>query len=286
MKYDKQLNEELLKKIRVTTFDKKTILETLDHYGVCVLSKYISEKTCTMISSECKLKALVKKDMDFSDGSYRRFDGPNVHPESKGQDKRVYHPDCFSKLALNFKQDKFIADICSEYMDNGEKPYSVHVQIFDINDTPNDLVRGPHIDSFQTSTFKAFLYLDHVGENNGPTSYILGSHKDVSLREKKKNSGPSKKYLENEENRAVHPTNFSLEELGEERIKQWVRILGDQGDVVLFDTYGVHCGTNTRLNGVREVLVNYYRPGENLPRSKFGYDYKQDQIKSGNFLIK
>ena len=44
-----------------------------------------------------------------------------------------------------------------------DKPfYSVHVQIYDRNNTPNDLTRGPHLDSFETNTFKSFLYLDDV----------------------------------------------------------------------------------------------------------------------------
>ena len=46
--------------------------------------------------------------------------------------------------------------------------------------------------------------------------------------------------------------------------------------MILFDTWGVHCGLSPAKKGDRHVIVNYYRPGENLPRSDFGFDPKAD----------
>ena len=253
---------------------------------MCILPKYISSKICDKTKQQCIERVEIPEDKDFEDGSYRRFDGVNVSPSARGQDKRVYHVDCFNSEMADFKNDNFIRSICESYIDNDKSPYSVHVQIYDRNNIPNDLTRGPHLDSFTTNTFKAFLYLDGVNLDDGPTSYILGTHKDKTLRESKQKGNPGPKYLNKPENKTTHPTNFSLEELGEERINNWVKVTGNKGDVILFDTWGIHCGTNISPNGDRHVVVNYYKQGKDLPRSNFGYNYQIDKKNSGNFKIK
>ena len=278
-------NQTLINKVSCGSLDKKEILNIMHKYGICILPKYLSSPTCDQVRHQCIKRIEIPEDKDFEDGSYRRFDGDKVSPESKGQDKRIYHVDCFNKEMEKFKHDSFIKSICVEYMNN-EPFYSVHVQIYDRNNIPNDLTRGPHLDSFETNTFKAFLYLDDVTLDDGPTSYILGTHKDKELRENKKKNGPGPKYLNKTENLSTHPTNFSLEELGEERINNWVKVVGNKGDVILFDTWGVHCGTNISPKGDRHIVVNYYKPGKDLPKSNFGYDYNIDRKNSGNFKIK
>lgn len=274
-------NQTLINKISCSSLDKKEILYTIHKYGMCILPKYISDEICDNVKNKCIERVEISEDCDFKDGSYRRFNGPRVR--QKGQDKRVYHTDCFSSEMADFKNDNFIRSICESYMDNGKSPYSVHVQIYDRNNIPNDLTRGPHLDSFKTNTFKSFLYLDNVTLEDGPTSYILKTHKDKILRETKQKGNPGPKYLNNPKNKDTHPTNFSLKELGEERIYNWVKVTGNKGDVILFDTWGIHCGTNISPNGDRHVVVNYYKPGKDLPRSNFGYDYRIDQKNSGNF---
>tara|TARA_Y100000389_G_scaffold7075_1_gene6854 strand:+ start:28 stop:888 length:861 start_codon:yes stop_codon:yes gene_type:complete len=276
-------NNQLLKKITCINHNKKDILSILQKYGMCILPNYVTDKICDTTKEKCIERVEVKEDVDFEDGSYRRFDGKNIHPKGRGQDKRVYHVDCFSNEMADFKNDKFIQSICESYMSKEESPHSVHVQIYDRNNIPNDLTRGPHLDSFETNTFKAFLYLDTVTLDDGPTSYILKTHKDKILRELKQKGNPGPKYLNKPKNKSTHPTNFSLEELGQERINNWVKVTGNKGDVILFDTWGVHCGTNISSNGDRHVIVNYYKQGKDLPRSNFGYDYKIDEKNSGNF---
>ena len=49
-----------------------------------------------------------------------------------------------------------------------------------------------------------------------------------------------------------------------------------RGTVVLFDTWGVHCGLSPDRDGDRHLVVNYYRKGANLPRSDFGFDNQAD----------
>ena len=126
------------------------------------------------------------------------------------------------------------------------------------------------------------MYLSEVDEIDGPTSYILKTHKDKNLRRMKENVwGPQVSEAYNN-NYKPHPTNFLKSELGDERLRNWVKIMGKKGTLVLFDTWGVHCGTNTLEGGDRHVVVNYYRPGKDLPRSDFGFDDKKDLNKFFN----
>lgn len=266
-------NEELLNKVTATNSESLTsIVNCLREYGICILQNYISDEVCDSVREDCLLRSEVDEDMDFEDGSYRRFDGPKtIHK----QDKRVYHIDCFNNDMMKFKNDDFLKMVCKRYYGN-KSDYSVHVQIYDRHNEPEIPVRGFHIDTFEISTFKAMLYLSDVQEKDGPTSYVIKTHNDDELRRLKKDVwGPGYKF-EGLDAEAKHPTNFNRDELGDSRLNDWVKVVAKKGSLILFDTWGVHCGTKTLEGGDRHVVVNYYRPGKNLPRSDFGYDSKKD----------
>ena len=277
-------NNELLAKITCNPRDKKTISENLRQYGVCVIPHYISEESCDSTKSTCMEKISIEEDFNYEDGSYKRV---NVKTDclTPLADKRIYHIDCFSEEMLGFKRDKFIQEICESYYNN-DSPHSVHVQIYERHNTPEIPVRGFHIDTFEASTFKAFLYLSDVGPKDGPTSFVLGTHKDKELRRLKQEVWGPARSEEYNKNYAPHPTNFLRSELGEQRLKNWVKILGKKGTLVLFDTWGVHCGTSSLLGGDRHVVVNYYRPGKDLPRSDFGFNSAKDFKKYHQQYIK
>jgi hypothetical protein len=267
-------NEELLNKVTATNSESLTsIVNCLREYGICILPNYISDEICDSVRNSCMTRAEVGEDMDFEDGSYRRFDGPKtIHK----QDKRVYHIDCFNEDMLKFKDDSFLKMVCKVYYWEKQNDYSVHVQIYDRHNEPDIPMRGFHIDTFEISTFKAMLYLSDVEEKDGPTSYVLKTHSDDELRRLKKDVwGPGYKF-EGLNDEAKHPTNFNRDELGDNRLNDWVKVVAKKGSLILFDTWGVHCGTNILEGGDRHVVVNYYRPGKDLSRSDFGYDSKKD----------
>ena len=121
------------------------------------------------------------------------------------------------------------------------------------------------------------LYLSDVTIEDGPNSYVIGTHNNAELRRKKQFEwGPKKS--ENLEYLEPHPTNFIEEELGP-LLKNWVKFIAKKENFDTFDTWGVHCGLSPTKKGDRHVIVNYYRPGENLPRSDFGFDPKADYKK-------
>ena len=105
--------------------------------------------------------------------------------------KRVYHTDCFSNDLMEFKIDKHMQTICKSYYDKG--PYSVHVQVYERHQFHQIPVRSFHIDTFETSTFKAMLYLSDVTIEDGPNSYVIGTHNNAELRRKNNLNGVQKK---------------------------------------------------------------------------------------------
>jgi len=273
-------NQQLLSKVTVTNSKSLiSITNCLREYGICILPNYISDEICDSVRNSCMTRAEVGDDLDFEDGSYRRYDGPKTTKPL--QDKRVYHIDCFNEDMLKFKDDSFLKMICKRYYGD-VNDYSVHVQMYDRQQFNNFPTRGLHIDSFQTSTFKAMLYLNDVEEKDGPTSYIIKTHKDYELRRLKKDVwGPGYEF-EDTEHKEKHPTNFSKSELGEDRLNNYVKVIAKKGSLILFDTWGVHCGTEVKVDGDRHIVVNYYNEGKNLKRSNFGYDSVQDLKNSGN----
>ena len=267
-------NQQLINSVSVESIDDtNTILDLMNNNGVCVIPNYLSAEKCEIVKNECALRSEVEKDTNFEDGSYRRFD---VYKNTgAAANKRVYHTDCFSSELMDFKSDTRIQEICKNYYNKG--PYSVHVQVYERHQYHEIPVRSFHIDTFETSTFKAMLYLSDVSMEDGPNSYVIGTHNNEELRRKKEFEwGPKKS--ENLEYLDPHPTNFVKEELGP-LINNWVKFTAKKGTLILFDTWGVHCGLSPSIEGDRHVIVNYYRPGANLPRSDFGFDPKADYKK-------
>ena len=259
----------LTAKITLSNASLDSVVGCLKHYGICILPNYFGEKFCQHLLDSCVERAEVAQDTIFEDGSYRRFDcykGTGAEPN-----KRVYHVDCFAAEGVKFKQDQFLRDVASKYYGS---PHSVHVCLYERHQYSETPLRGFHIDTFEKSTFKAFLYLSNVTINDGPTGYILKTHRDHELRRKKETKGlavispgdPSQSALQ---------TNFSKEEL-EEVIANYVPVVAAAGTVVLFDTWGVHKGLPVTAGGDRHVAVNYYREGSDLPRSDFGFDVEKD----------
>ena len=118
------------------------------------------------------------------------------------------------------------------------------------------------------------FYLNDVSENDGPTSYLVGTHKDSDLRYQKEHVWGGAASAGDPSGRK-DPTNFTDEELGP-RLRRHVKVIGPQGTIVLFDTWGVHKGIPPGPDGERHVLVNYYRRGADLPRSDFGFNAQAD----------
>ena len=255
--------------------DTEKILDCLKVKGIRLIKDYYSNEKCDSIRQLCIERAEVHEDKNYDDGSYRRFD---VYKNTgAAANKRVFHVDCFSSEAEYLKKDKFLSDLAKQYYSNGND-YSVHVQVYERHQFHPIPVRGFHIDTFETSTFKAMMYLSDVTFNDGPNSYIIGTHKNAELRKNKEFNWGPKVGDDFDDTFEPHPTNFTRNELGS-LVDEWVKITAKKGSLILFDTWGVHCGTSPTQDGDRHSITNYYRPGKNLPRSDFGFDPGRDYKK-------
>lgn len=259
----------MLEAITRTAIRKDDALACMREHGICIIPAFYARDVVDRIRAECLERLDVPGDADFPDGSYRRVDA--YRGTAAAPNERVYHVDCFSSAAQGFKQDPLLTAVASEYY--GE-PHSVHVCIYErhkYNDVP---VRGFHLDTFETSTFKVMLYLNDVGQADGPTCYIPGTHSNAELRRRKEHEwGPAAS--PGDPSGKPHPTNFTDQELGD-LVDRQVTVIGPAGTAVLFDTWGVHRGISPVPGAERHVLVNYYRKGANLPRSNFGFDAQAD----------
>lgn len=244
-------------------------LACLRTHGICVVPRCVSKSEVDSTRAACVARVDVPNDTDFEDGSYRRVDA--YMGTAAAPNERVYHADCFSSAAESFKHDATLKAVASAYYGS---PHSVHVCVYERHRYNEIPVRGFHVDTFECSTFKVMLYLSDVTERDGPTCYIPGTHRDAELRRRKEDEWGPAVSLADPSGRP-HPTNFRDEELGDWLDKQ-VPVIGPAGTIVLFDTWGVHRGLAPELGTERHVLVNYYRPGANLPRSDFGFDAAAD----------
>ena len=245
------------------------MLACLREHGICVVPAFYSAAFIDPIREACEARIVVQGDMNYPDGSYKRFDA--YQGTAAAANERIYHADCFSEEAGRFRHEQSLKDVGSDYYSS---PHSVHLCLYERHRYHDVPVRGFHVDTFELSTYKVMLYLSDVTETDGPTSYLIGTHTDADLRYQKEHVwGPAASA--GDPSGLKHPTNFTDEELGD-RLTRHVQVIGPKGTIVLFDTFGVHKGMSPRPGGERHVLVNYYRKGADLPRSDFGFNVQAD----------
>lgn len=245
------------------------LLDCLREHGICVVPAFYPPAFVDPIRDSCKALMEQAGDVNYDDGSYKRVDA--YRGTAAASNERIYHADCFSPEAGRFRHDAILGEVASSYYGS---PQSVHLCLYERHRHNEIPPGGFHIDTFELSTFKVMLYLNDVGENDGPTSYLVGTHKDADLRHQKESVWGGAVSPGDPSGRR-HPTTFSEEELGA-RLQRHVKVTGPRGTIVLFDTWGVHKGVPPTPSGERHILVNYFRKGADLPRSDFGFDVQAD----------
>ena len=245
------------------------MLTCVQEHGICVVPGFFSHEFIDPIREACKARMAEPGDRNYEDGSYKRADA--YKGTAAASNERIYHADCFSEQAGLFRHHPVLKNVASDYYGS---PHSVHLCLYERH-RPNEIPPGGfHIDTFELSTFKVMLYLNDVTEKDGPTSYLIGTHKDADLRHQKEHVWGGAVSVGDPSGRK-HPTTFTDEELGP-RLQKHVKVIGPRGTIILFDTWGVHKGIPPRPGGERHILVNYYRKGADLPRSDFGFNAQAD----------
>lgn len=193
-------------------------LDDLDH-------KYKNEKSNELIWYENKSKC-IKKEYGYS----RLFQLKNFNPRIE-----------------NFIDNKIIQNIASAYYQRDSFPYhSCAQKSMSIDGCGLDW----HIDDF-LPRFKALVYLQDVGIDDGPFAILKGSHKVFW----KKLISIHKMYNENYNAGSIFPDD-TLKKINFEEVK----CTGKAGDLFLVDVCGVHRGLPIKNGHARYALFNFYSP--------------------------
>lgn len=109
----------------------------------------------------------------------------------------------------------------------------------------------PHADVFYPS-FKLFVYLNDVDENNGAFRYLKGSHR-FSSRLAINAYKDSLKYYIKGGNRQIYPTDASADL--DQHSCEWYSVAGKSGDAFFFNVQGIHRRGDFLKDQFRERLV-------------------------------
>lgn len=109
----------------------------------------------------------------------------------------------------------------------------------------------PHADVFYPS-FKVFVYLNRVNEDNGAFQYLAGSHRFCANGALRAYLDSLKHYLGGGRS-ILKPTDASLK--GNNQDLTWISASGNPGDAVFFNVQGVHRRGSFRKDCFRERLV-------------------------------
>ncbi len=155
--------------------------------------------------------------------------------------RRIYHVDRLIERLSTFRHDPLTHRIAAAYYG-----FDVHsgVLVYQHNLATNCDTRYYHVDIFDKE-FKAFLYLDDVNDQNGPFTYLRGSHRAHFTRLRR----------QMQDRAAMKSTSFHEGDV-RSLLKDEVKVCGPAGTLILADVRGLHRGS-PQLSGARSVLVNY-----------------------------
>ena len=175
---------------------------------------------------------------EFPEGAYlRSWDGR----ECDQGVRRIYHVERLIDRLSAFRHDPLTRRLAAAYYG-----FDVHsgVLVYQHNLASNYDTRYYHVDIFDKE-FKAFLYLDDVDEQNGPFTYLRGSHRAHFTRLRR----------QIQHRAGMKSTSFAEADLGS-LLQDEVKVCGPAGTLILADVRGLHRGA-PQLSGARSVLVNY-----------------------------
>ena len=163
-------------------------------------------------------------------------------------DLRIFGVEELSPSAMKFHADPFLAEIASEYVGAPVVNAFTLANRVDSHADSKGSGEGWHKDgSFRQ--FKAFIYLNDVGEANGPLQLVSRSHAlDDYLRDMKAGSLRF---------RHLRISDEQLERIHKSRPGRLRSITGPAGMLILADTASIHRGRPPE-SGRRYALTNYY----------------------------
>lgn len=207
--------------------EKHKVIETIKEYGICKINNFLSGQNLDDLTKEVKNSL-----EDSSEGSY-----------AFGKVQILRKSNCYPPVINKVFLSKEMLEVAQNYMSYP----NLNNELFITHDYKHDngLARNGYLHFDRTFTFKFLIYLSDVDENCGPFSIVPRSHlKGKELRNKTTNDE-----YEDKKNRIF----LDYPELGytEEDI---VPVLGEAGDLIIFDTDVFHMGGLVR-EGFQRLLI-------------------------------
>ncbi len=244
--YYLKLKDFLNKKSFNKSIDNKDIIEQLNKDGIVIIPNYYNEAQCELLVKEVDDLILKYKDTLWED--------------ELGSDKRLWGSEKLSNLFAKFHEDTFLKEIGEAYYES--EVYNATTLTNRISYCNNNLGSGGgwHRDNGFHKQFKSIIYLSDVEIDNGPFTYLKGTHKHYNDF-KGKLSGSVDKY----ESRLGEDFINKVVELGYDK----QTYTANRGTLILVDTKGIHRG-NPLLSGSRYAMFNYFYPKHHVTKSMKG----------------
>tara|TARA_R110001583_G_scaffold25980_1_gene93826 strand:- start:327 stop:1001 length:675 start_codon:yes stop_codon:yes gene_type:complete len=218
-------------------FDFADVTKTLDvvnavkKYGICRVPNYLNVETISKLKSE-SLELVTKESKDdYEFGKATRFER---------------HLNTMPTIASVFSNVE-MSKISELYMGQ----HTLNSDIFITHDYKHDngLARNGFLHFDRIYTFKFFIYLTDVNKDCGPFSVVPKSH----IKGKELRLNVSGQY-EELKNRIL----LDYPELGY-TVDEVVPVLGNAGDLIIFDTDLFHLGGVVKENNERLIIRGHTR---------------------------
>lgn len=220
-----------------STSQESTALADVRRNGYAIVPEFWPREAALKMRDRLEAYLAEGVTRQFDNGAYVVFRDKSRKDDSDV--RRIYHVERLVPELEDFRREPLIFRVAAAYYG---VPMHSGVLVFQHNPKTSTDTRYYHVDIWGRE-FKAFLYLDDVDQDNGPFTYLRGSHKLHLLRLKRMIL------------RGEHDTSMTRTEL-DSIMHREVQIAGEAGTLILADVSGIHRGL-PQINRSRSILANY-----------------------------
>lgn len=215
----------------------KSVFQELNKNGVVAIPDFFSKEECDLYRTEID-KLLIKHE-----GKY--------WVDDEASDHRIYGAERVSDLMAKYGYNQKLQSVGENYLNTELKLTMCLAAKLVFKENNKGSGGGWHRDSVNVNEFKAILYLSDVEEENGPFTYLLGSHDDTNVINSINFCGIQYGQLRLTEEEVLKiEKKFNLKK---------TTFTAKAGTLILVDTRGIHIGSPIK-KGARYALTNYYSP--------------------------
>ena len=243
----------------------------LNENGVCVLPNILLNNKCKLILKQLNQKFFINRTQNI----VKKLDLFDINNKNIWWIKD-YHELFEIQTIQHIISSEYLLNIAENYL--GCKPILHNVLFWASYPGDVETTQQFHQDYDDIKFLKVFIYLNDVGKENGPHTYVKKSLENIELIKKKLDKNESEKL-------SLRYSDKLIEDCYSKNI---FNICGETGTIIFEDTHGLHKGTNV-LKGKRFVLqlvygVSTYYYLKNNNYEKYECHVKKHEILYQKFL--